>query len=574
MNSTKALDDNARLQRGELLLDPEADVAEMPPDDTEPSVATASVAAATAGWEKPSSFDRLAVPNFPVSCLPSPIREFVTALAEATQVPLDMPGSLVLPAVAACIQHRVEVLVKPGYVEPISLYVAGVAEPGTRKSAVVSAITSPIRTWEQREEKRLQPVIELARVERETKEGRKAKLLHDAVKEEDSSARKEAMEEVGRLAVELAEDGPLPVYPRVLCDDVTPEKLASLLEEQGERIAVFSPEGGLFDMIAGRYSKGVPNLDVYLKGHAGDALRVDRKSGPPVKLDKPALTIGLAVQPDVLRALADKPGFRGRGLVARFLYSLPESLVGRRRADSPSVPGSTVEQYEICLWRLLEAESGASGEAIQLTIARDADDIRIAFTDRLEPRIGPRGDLYHMADWGSKAVGAAVRIAGALHAVKCAHAQTAIEGAVDGETMRAAVKIVEEYFLPHSQAAIAEMGADPAIDKARRVVAWLQSHDGADFSVRDLHQEIRGQGCFRTVRSVEETLELVEGHGYVRRLATQPRYGQGRPPSARYVINPLARGASQNPQKPQNIASQARLPNSEGSGDGGNGGSR
>jgi hypothetical protein len=106
-------------------------------------------------------------------------------------------------------------------------------------------------------------------------------------------------------------------------------------------------------------------------------------------------------------------------------------------------------------------------------------------------------------------VGAAVRIAGALHAVKCAHAQTAIEGAVDGETMRAAVKIVEEYFLPHSQAAIAEMGADPAIDKARRVVAWLQSHDGADFSVRDLHQEIRGQGCFRTVRSVEETLELV-----------------------------------------------------------------
>lgn len=44
-----------------------------------------------------------------------------------------------------------------------------------------------------------------------------------------------------------------------------------LLHEHGDRLAILSPEGGIFDLIAGRYSStGAPNLDHFLKGHAGD----------------------------------------------------------------------------------------------------------------------------------------------------------------------------------------------------------------------------------------------------------------------------------------------------------------
>jgi replicative DNA helicase len=35
--------------------------------------------------------------------------------------------------------------------------------------------------------------------------------------------------------------------------------------------------------------------------------------------------------------MAGRPGFAGRGLLARFLYSLPESLVGHRQAGAPPV---------------------------------------------------------------------------------------------------------------------------------------------------------------------------------------------------------------------------------------------
>jgi replicative DNA helicase len=63
-----------------------------------------------------------------------------------------------------------------------------------------------------------------------------------------------------------------------------------------------SPEGDVFDLMAGRNGNG-PNLGVYLKGHAGDTLRIDRIGRPVEYVRQPALTMGLAVQPDVLSGL-------------------------------------------------------------------------------------------------------------------------------------------------------------------------------------------------------------------------------------------------------------------------------
>ena len=65
-----------------------------------------------------------------------------------------------------------------------------------------------------------------------------------------------------------------------------------------------STEGGLFETLAGRYSQGVLNIDVYLKGFSGDPLRIDRISRPPQYVPKPVLTLGLTVQPEVIRDIA------------------------------------------------------------------------------------------------------------------------------------------------------------------------------------------------------------------------------------------------------------------------------
>ena len=60
-----------------------------------------------------------------------------------------------------------------------------------------------------------------------------------------------------------------------------------------------SAEGGVFDLMAGRYSAtGMPNFEVFLKGHAGDTIIVDRVGRPAERIDHPAVTIKLLANLD------------------------------------------------------------------------------------------------------------------------------------------------------------------------------------------------------------------------------------------------------------------------------------
>lgn len=70
---------------------------------------------------------------------------------------------------------------------------------------------------------------------------------------------------------------------------------------------MLSDEGGIFELMAGRSSaSGTPNLDVFLKGHAGTQIRVDRVGRAHEFIEAPTLTIGVAVQPGIISRPADK----------------------------------------------------------------------------------------------------------------------------------------------------------------------------------------------------------------------------------------------------------------------------
>lgn len=57
-------------------------------------------------WEKPLPFDECTLPEFPVDALPKGIADYVTALAESTQTPVDMAASSALPIISVCIQGK------------------------------------------------------------------------------------------------------------------------------------------------------------------------------------------------------------------------------------------------------------------------------------------------------------------------------------------------------------------------------------------------------------------------------------------------------------------------------------
>jgi len=327
----------------------------------------------------------------------------------------------------------------------------------------------------------------------------------------------------------------------MVADDVTSEAAASLLAEQGGRIAVLSSEGGIFTTLAGRYS-GTPNLEVFLKGHAGDLLVVDRKGREHEYVEHPALTLGLAVQPDVLADIATMPGFRGRGLLARILYSLPASTVGRRKIGAPPTPEPIATAYATNLRALVLTLTDWTDPAV-LPLTPDANDAVLHLEELLEPRLHPdHGDLAPIVDWASKHVGASIRIAGLLH---LATHRDALNRPITRQTIDAAARI-GTYYLGHALAVFDLMGADPLIDHARTALDWIARRD--TFTRRELFTAIC-RGRFRKVTELDSVLDLLTAHGFIRPGPTPPATG-GRPASPPYEVHPRAAEAAQAAKAP------------------------
>ena len=172
---------------------------------------------------------------------------------------------------------------------------------------------------------------------------------------ERASKGKATEEEVRAKAAEIAKYEPIKPL-RLFVDDVTSEKLTSVLAENKGCAAVVSAEGGIFDIISGLYSRNV-NIDVFLKGHSDDTIRVDRIGRASESIIHPALTMVLAVQPEVLNGLMSNNTFRGRGLTARFLYSMPKSTVGSRSFSTKPIPEGVRARYQALIETILSSDN-------------------------------------------------------------------------------------------------------------------------------------------------------------------------------------------------------------------------
>jgi hypothetical protein len=440
-----------------------------------------------------------------------------------------------------------------------------VLPPANRKSAVFAELVAPLLAFEAEEAARLAPEIKAAETARRIAEAA-LKKAEDAAARAEPDKREFLQAEAERLARELV-TLPSLARPRLVVDDCSAERLASLLHEQGGRIAVLSAEGGVFDLMAGRYSAtGMPNFEVFLKGHAGDTIIVDRVGRPAERIDRPAITMGLTVQPEVLRGLIGRPGFRGRGLLARFLYSVPASLVGRRAVRPPGVREDVRAEYERRIRALLDRTQPDDGEPITLMLSPAARERLEAFAIATEPRLAEHGDLGHLADWGGKLVGMVVRLAGLLHLAEEPVRAVAGGEAIGAQTMTAAIQI-GEYAVEHARAAFAEMGADPALDDARHVWGWIDRQDRDTLSKRDIFEGVKGR--FRRVELLDPALRVLEEYGYLRQAAPSgERDGPGRKPSPTYEVNPLGRSHyspdSQNDGAEVDCANRANSANAPG----------
>jgi hypothetical protein len=509
------------------------------------------------GWALPIPFGVTGqVPVFPVETLPSWLGEYVAAVATATQTPPDLAGMLALAVLATVAAGSVEVQPRPGWREPLCLFVAVGMDAGARKSAVFTALTRPLAEFERDQAAAALPAItETAVLHRIADQA--AAHAEAAAGKAPTSQQEEARAEAIARAAEAA-NLVVPPIPRWLVDDATPEALAGLLATYG-RIALLSPEGDVFDQMAGRYNQAVgPNLGVYLKGHAGDLLKVDRRGRPPEYVERPCLTIGLAVQPEVLRGLAGRPGFGGRGLLARFLYSLPANLVGHRQPGAPPVPRTVNDRYALELQALAASLTtptgpGSGSSPAVLSLDQEAAELLLGFERELEPRLAAgSGDLAHLAGWAAKLAGATCRLAGLLHLA--GHLRHGWNRPISADTFAAAVRLTN-YLIEHARAVFDLMGADPRIDDARWLLDWITRTNLAQFTRRDAHRAAP-RGRFPKATDLDPVLALLEEHSFLRRVdADSSGPKGGRPPSPRFLVNPLHPSTEPpEPTEPRSVA--------------------
>ena len=243
---------------------------------------------------------------------------------------------------------------------------------------------------------------------------------------------------------------------QLVTGDISPEECITILDAQGGRLAIMSAEGRVFDIITGRYSNGEPCLSPFLEGHAGDPLRVNRR-GRYEYIERPALTIGVCIQPTVLRWIADKPRLRGQGLLARFDYSVPPDLVGYRESEPPATSEEVRTAYDTSL-KAMVLSLAEWDDPMVLTLTNEARKVIVEYLALIEPRLRPDGDLYGVRDWAAKLAGGTVRKAGLIHIGE--HLRDGYREPISEDTMRRAIRL-GDYYTAHALAAFGAMSTGP-----------------------------------------------------------------------------------------------------------------
>ena len=492
-----------------------------------------------AEWEEPTPLSLRQVEMFPAETLPDWLRAWAVADSIAKETGIELQALLALGAVSAALTGKIEVQIKPDWTEPANLYIAPILPSGERKSPVFNAAVAPIRQWEQGRVAHRKTGIAEAETQRRIIEARRKKAESEAVTLKDQQKRDEAEDEARHYAAELAKFE-MPPNGKLLVDDVTPEAFIHRLHLYGGRVAILSDEAGLFSTFAGRYNDGRTNFDAFCKAYDGSPIRNERAGRKEESYDipRPLATVVLTPQPFILRQTDQTPALLDQGVLARFLFALPHPKAGYRTNRTPSTPQSVQNAYAENLTRLLQfsgtdRDDGANGP-VTLRLAEPAGALFQDWRDEIETMLRPGGVLEDAKEWGNKLAGKTARIAGLLHMAQWAADPQNFQTEITAETIAAAIAI-GRCAVSHALAAFALIGADETLNKARKILEWIEAGHINAFSRRDL--QMAKPTVFREARDCDKPLQRLVAEDYLRverPISDKP----GRPAGPRYAVNP------------------------------------
>ena len=214
---------------------------------------------------------------FPIDVFPLPIQEIITATNENLNFPIDFIGSSLLYAVSVAVGNTHSVELKKGFQQSAVLYIAIVGRAGTTKSHPLSFAINPIierdkntyRLYEQQRQ-------EFEKVDSLTKRQREKQAIGEPVK---------------------------PIWQKFLLSDFTPEALAEVHNFNKRGIGVYVDELAGWFKNFNRYNKG-SEMEFWLSQWSGKPINIDRKTGSPIFIPLPFISVAGTIQKGILKELA------------------------------------------------------------------------------------------------------------------------------------------------------------------------------------------------------------------------------------------------------------------------------
>ncbi len=454
---------------------------------------------------------------YPLEAFPPILGEAVREVLGFVQCPPALAGCSALSAVSLVVQGLANVRRADKLEGPTSLYVLAIADSGERKSTCDGFFVSSIRSWEgaQRENRKAEQAKHAADFVawEATRAGLVSKIKENSAKGSPSKTEQEKLHELEANKPEA------PRIPRLLLGEATPEALTWNLAHGWPVTGILSSEAGIIfgghGMKSDTLLRNLGQLNVLWDG---GTLRTERKTSESFTVEGARLTLGLAAQPDTVRAFMEstKGLARGTGFAARFLIAWPESTQGDRphRNSPEGWPKLAAFHRRITdLLRLHEdlklTDAGGIGPPV-LDFTPEAKAAWISFHDAIETELRTGGDMEQTRDVASKAADNAARLAGIFHVFE--HGP---EGAISETHLRAAAALVS-WHLYEARRFLGELALPVAIVNASALEAWVLRRCRTEGAGSIRRQEVQNLGPLRDGKTLNAAIADLQELGRMR----------------------------------------------------------
>jgi DNA primase len=476
---------------------------------------------------------------FPIDALPGPLAEYVRQGADALRCDPAYIALSVLAVAASAIGNSRVIRLKDDWEEPSIVWTAFVGDSGTLKTPAYKKAVAHL--W--RRQKQL--------IEEHKKKA--AAYLEELLKWK--AAKKKAEAEEGADPGDKPEE---PTLQRIICSDITIEKLAEILEDNPRGILVARDELAAWLGSFSRYKgkAGGTDLPNWLEMHQAGTISYDRKTGDRrlILVSLASASVGGGIQPGVLvRALT--PEFLEAGLGARLLLAMPPKV--RKHWTKKKIAAHTRQAYEDTIDRLLALTIQRDGECQVvphvLSLSPEAMAVWVEFYERwAQEEVDVDGELAFAY---AKLEAYAARFALLYHVVTCVAAgDDDLLSPVCPESVKAGA-ILCRWFAREARRIYRTLTEDDEDRQVRRLLELLRSWGGRATASR-LRQS--NDARYPTIEAAEAALQLLVDAG----LAVwedKPPTKQGGRPTRECVLCPQEH-ASETSETPETQEAEAAMP--------------